>query len=237
MSPARARVWLHIFLLASLVTTSASAETILVDSSQHRRLAELSTVPVSSLEASSETQSQNLNIGAESDSNSNHFDSTIAGQLHKVLVKEFDENETVKGVASEGAGRSFDGTVRAGGGTLETVVRVTRTHDEGQHSTKLSYDSESSKPQGDDGLLREGSVHGDTMDHSGQDSLIGQLKDVSRGIDRVIRTGKTDAEDVERLVDSSDNEFVISNPKSGTMELQQDLQLIRDLVILFFQPQ
>jgi Kef-type K+ transport system membrane component KefB len=234
MSPARARVWLHIFLLASLVTTSASAETILVDSSQHRRLAELSTVPVSSLEASSETQSQNLNIGAESDSNSNHFDSTIAGQLHKVLVKEFDENETVKGVASEGAGRSFDGTVRAGGGTLETVVRVTRTHDEGQHSTKLSYDSESSKPQGDDGLLREGSVHGDTMDHSGQDSLIGQLKDVSRGIDRVIRTGKTDAEDVERLVDSSDNEFVISNPKSGTMELQQDLQLIRDLVILFF---
>ncbi|CAL6310337.1 unnamed protein product [Bathycoccus prasinos] len=29
-----------------------------------------------------------------------------------------------------------------------------------------------------------------------------------------------------------DNEFVISNPKSGTMELQQDLRLISDLVIV-----
>ena len=66
-----------------------------------------------------------------------------------------------------------------------------------------------------------------------QDSFIHQLRDVSRGIDKVMRTGKGDAEDVERLVDSSDNEFVISNPKSGTMELQQDLRLIQDLVILF----
>ena len=33
-------------------------------------------------------------------------------------------------------------------------------------------------------------------------------------------------------MDSSDNEFVISNPKSGTMELQQDLRLISDLVII-----
>ena len=134
MPPARARVCLHIFLLTTLhFTVSASAETRVADLSQHRRLAESNTVPVSSFESGSETQSQNLNIGADSDSNSNHFDSTIAGQLHKVLVKEFDENETVKGVVSEGAGRSFDGTVRAGGGTLETVVRVTRTHDEGQH--------------------------------------------------------------------------------------------------------
>ena len=44
--------------------------------------------------------------------------------------------------------------------------------------------------------------------------------------------GKEEEEDVERLVDSSDNEFVISNPKSGTMELQQDLRLISDLVII-----
>ena len=237
MPPARARVCLHIFLLTTLhFTVSASAETRVADLSQHRRLAESNTVPVSSFESGSETQSQNLNIGADSDSNSNHFDSTIAGQLHKVLVKEFDENETVKGVVSEGAGRSFDGTVRAGGGTLETVVRVTRTHDEGQHPTKISYDREPYKPQGVDVLLREDTVNGDTVDtnNNGQDSLMGQLRDVSRGIDRVIRTGKADTEDVERLVDSSDNEFVISNPKSGTMELQQDLQLIRDLVILFF---
>lgn len=57
------------------------------------------------------------------------FDATIAGQLHKVLDKEFDDNETSKGVASDGAGRSFDSTLRSGSGTLETVARITRTHD------------------------------------------------------------------------------------------------------------
>ena len=75
--------------------------------------------------------------------NSN-FESTIAGQLHKVLVKEFNENETVKGVASDGAGRSFDSTVRNGGGTLETVARVTRAHDFDTQSIDVDSQQESS---------------------------------------------------------------------------------------------
>ena len=37
--------------------------------------------------------------------------------------------------------------------------------------------------------------------------------------------------DVARLVDAGANEFVISNPKSGATELQQDLRLIGDLVV------
>lgn len=37
--------------------------------------------------------------------------SIVAGQLNKFLAKELDENETMKGVASDGAGRSFDSTV------------------------------------------------------------------------------------------------------------------------------
>ena len=161
--------------------------------------------------------------------NSN-FESTIAGQLHKVLVKEFNENETVKGVASDGAGRSFDSTVRNGGGTLETVARVTRAHDFDTQSIDVDFQQENSLG-GASPIVRAGSEN-EQQSYS-QDSFIHQLRDVSRGIDKVMRTGKGDAEDVERLVDSSDNEFVISNPKSGTMELQQDLRLIQDLVILF----
>ena len=36
-----------------------------------------------------------------------------------------------------------------------------------------------------------------------------------------------------RLIDAADNEFVISNPKSGATELLQDLRLISDLVVVF----
>ena len=54
---------------------------------------------------------------------------------------------------------------------------------------------------------------------------------IERTIRDALHTG-AEEEDVERLVDAKDNEFVISNPKSGTMELQQDLRLIRDLVVV-----
>ena len=39
-------------------------------------------------------------------------------------------------------------------------------------------------------------------------------------------------QDVARLIDAEDNEYVISNPKKGSMELQQDLRFISDLVVL-----
>lgn len=157
-----------------------------------------------------------------------NFESTIAGQLNKVLAKEFDENETVKGVASDGAGRSFDSTVRSGGGTLETVARVTRARD-----------TEIQRLYQDDGLphsstaIENARLKSATLNNLRQESLFSQLRDVSRGLDKVMRTGKDDGVDVERLIDASDNEFVISNPKRGTMELQQDVRLIHDLVILF----
>ena len=158
--------------------------------------------------------------------NSN-FESTIAGQLNKALAKEFNENETVKGVASVGAGRSFDSTVRSGSGTLETVARVTRVHD-----LELHQNGQPSSEQ-DDRNVPEADVLSGSKEKQEKETLISQLRDVSRGFDRVMRTGKDETDDVERLIDSSDNEFVISNPKRGTMELQQDLRLIRDLVFLF----
>lgn len=62
-------------------------------------------------------------------------------------------------------------------------------------------------------------------------NLFTQLAGVKRDIDRALAK-KGPSEDIDRLVDSADNEFVISNPKRGTMELQQDLRLINDLVIM-----
>ena len=69
----------------------------------------------------------------------------------------------------------------------------------------------------------------DARHHS--ESIFERLESTAKDIDRALG-GKESDGDVERLVDSRDNEFVISNPKSGTMELQQDLRLISDLVII-----
>ena len=44
--------------------------------------------------------------------------------------------------------------------------------------------------------------------------------------------GGDGGDDVARLIDAADNEFVMSNPKSGATELQQDLRLISDLVVV-----
>lgn len=160
------------------------------------------------------------------------FDATIAGQLHKVLDKEFDDNETSKGVASDGAGRSFDSTLRSGSGTLETVARITRTHD-----TVLEKPVVRNDPPNPHHSLDAADVSNDrrssvTTSKVRQDSIIDQLLGVSKGIDKVMQTSTGELDDVERLIDSSDNEFVISNPKNGTMELQQDLRFIQDLVTL-----
>ena len=47
------------------------------------------------------------------------------------------------------------------------------------------------------------------------------------------KEGGSGDDDVARLVDAGKNQYVISNPKSGAYEMQQDLRLIGDLVVVF----
>lgn len=107
-------------------------------------------------------------------------------------------------------------TVGAGaGGMIDTVSGASSSRVEnGSASDGLSSD-----PTTDSGL------------HKREANLFTQLAGVKHDIDRAL-ANKESLEDVDRLVDSADNEFVISNPKRGTMELQQDLRLINDLVIM-----
>ncbi|CAL6303713.1 unnamed protein product [Bathycoccus prasinos] len=154
------------------------------------------------------------------------FERTIAAQFEKALAKEFSDEDSAlgKGVASEGAGRSFNQTISSRGGTLETVVRV--NHEVRRHKTN-SDEEQSTTDQGDTG------GGGGAKKLSSQ--IFSPFKNVlgfTDKIKRMINAAKEEEGDVARLIDSSDNEFVISNPKSGTMELQQDLRLISDLVIV-----
>jgi Kef-type K+ transport system membrane component KefB len=166
---------------------------------------------------------QEKELNAKTSSSGKGFEKTLAAQFEKALAKEFNEKDGTesKGVASEGAGRSFNRTIALQGATLETVVRVSRSK-----SSPSPLDS--AKKNGID----------DTSGKTEENSIFGNFRVATAKIlNKVLAYSvfnKTPEHDffVERLIDSADNEFVISNPKNGTMELQQDHRLITDIVII-----
>ena len=185
------------------------------------------------------------------------FNKTIAAQFNTLLEKEFEEDATAPRGTAPGAGRSFSNTVRSEGGTLETVVRVHRqrgnevatevgaelggsgdlnNHNLDADAVGTSDDKDRIPVISSDSLplvrgIEQTTNDGETKTQK-DGTLLNQLAEVKRDLDRALVTGKEGTDDVDRLVDSADNEFVISNPKRGTMELQQDLRLINDLVIM-----
>ena len=164
-------------------------------------------------------------LNAKTISSGKGFEKTLAAQFEKALAREFNDKDGTesKGVASEGAGRSFNQTVALQGATLETVVRVSR-------SKSLSSPLESGRKNGISDSGNSG--------NSEESYFLGNFRVVTAKILNEVFTysvlNKIPEQEVsvERLIDSSDNEFVISNPKNGTMELQQDHRLITDIVII-----
>ncbi len=151
------------------------------------------------------------------------FEKTLAAQFEKVLAKEFNDKDGTesKGMASEGAGRSFNRSIALQGATLETVVRVSR-------SKSPSFPLESANNVG------ASSISGNAQENSSLGKFRRSIAKISSGVFTYSVLNHIPEHEIflERLIDSSDNEFVISNPKNGTMELQQDHRLITDIVII-----
>lgn len=151
------------------------------------------------------------------------FEKTLAAQFEKVLAKEFNDKDGTesKGMASEGAGRSFNRSIALQGATLETVVRVSR-------SKSPSFPLESANDVG------VSSISGNAQENSSLGKFRRSIAKISSRVFTYSVLNHIPEHEifVERLIDSSDNEFVISNPKNGTMELQQDHRLITDIVII-----
>ena len=151
------------------------------------------------------------------------FEKTLAAQFEKVLAKEFNDKDGTesKGMASEGAGRSFNRSIALQGATLETVVRVSR-------SKSPSFPLESANNVG------VSSISGNAQENSSLGKFRRSIAKISSGVFTYSVLNHIPEHEIflERLIDSSDNEFVISNPKNGTMELQQDHRLITDIVII-----
>jgi len=135
----------------------------------------------------------------------------MAGFVDKVLDKEFHGNDDSTAHQHQGsAGRSFNDTHAQHNGTLETVVRVSS-----------SSKAEAEAPLG-----------------PGEATIGSFLRALERKLQPMSLVGgggggeHSDA--VERLVDQNDNEFVMSNPKGGSMELQHDNVFLNDIMGMIF---
>ena len=108
----------------------------------------------------------------------------------------------------EGAGRSFNQTVGSQGAVLETVVRVSRTGGSKTREVRGNGNAPAGPGSGPAGhnltTFQDGAI-------SRPESFFERIGSTAKDIDRALG-GKEEEDDVERLVDSSDNEFVISNP-------------------------
>mmetsp|Transcript_32180 Transcript_32180/g.61920 ORF Transcript_32180/g.61920 Transcript_32180/m.61920 type:complete len:722 (-) Transcript_32180:449-2614(-) len=153
-------------------------------------------------------------------------DNTLANQIEKALEKEFpDDSADIEG----SAGRSYNDTVKDKKGVLETVARVTHERFKGARPPP---------PVPADAFLANGDVNPNATKprkKNDVESILASLEDTASQIDKAFgmsKSSESEPEDVARLIDAEDNEFVISNPKKGSMELQQDLQFISDLVVM-----
>mmetsp|Transcript_22266 Transcript_22266/g.48941 ORF Transcript_22266/g.48941 Transcript_22266/m.48941 type:complete len:661 (-) Transcript_22266:274-2256(-) len=144
---------------------------------------------------------------------SRYKEDSIAGQFEKALEKEFPDDR------DEGsAGRSFNDTLQTEKAVLETVARVT-------HERRASLTSPPPAGTGNETAKKPTSA----------ESILASIEDTATQIDKALGISKNseyEQEDVARLIDAEDNEFVISNPKKGNMELQQDFRFISDLVVM-----
>ncbi|DBA96469.1 hypothetical protein WJX77_004607 [Trebouxia sp. C0004] len=154
---------------------------------------------------------------------------TIAQIIDAALEQEFPEEK------EEAIGKNYNETAKNSDATVETVIKV---------SQKQQQEEED-----DDDVNAEGSAANSTetttpsvqQDKSAGSKSSAKSKSSSKtpapsGSKQQKAKGKkvdSHAEkEVDRIIDSQDNEYVLSKPKSSSLGLTLDPQLIRDLTVL-----
>ncbi|WIA16636.1 hypothetical protein OEZ85_013299 [Tetradesmus obliquus] len=209
---------LLVLLCLCLVTRAASQDSSSVASPQVISEAEQAAAasPAAPEAGSNSTDLSELEaLGGE---DSDKPDQTIAQVIDHALAKEFDQ-ETAK--AESEKGKTYNATVASDEGKVETVVRIS-----GSGSSSSSGDSSSAGTSAAASDGASGSSSGGSSS-STSGSASGESLPAAAEVPQQIELG------VDRIIDSQDNEFVLSSPKEGVATLTLDPQLIQDLTFLF----
>lgn len=196
--------------------------------------------------------------GAPAEKREFSINSLIDSALEKEFRK--DELMEEQDKAAGTAGRSFNKSVTQETAHLETVARVRDKKDqekrkkeaaalaaaaaEGAGGGDAAGKTSGAGKSGGAGGGKSSEAEGSTPDAAtatatsagpGELSawtLSGNMNTLVEAMEALsAASGDSAAEDVARLIDSSDNEYVLSSPKHA-MELQQDLRLVADIVTM-----
>ncbi|KAI3427997.1 hypothetical protein D9Q98_006384 [Chlorella vulgaris] len=178
---------------------------------------------------------------------------TIAERLDEVLKEEFKKEEEKK----DDVGKHYNETVTSEEGTKETVIIISSkkksnaTEEEkagGKHgattaSSAAAADADASPGDarhiaGGSGGLGDGAAlmgalsAADAAVASAEKAASGKEEEKKRKHDLEEKMQDAAEADVDRIIDSKDNEYVLSKPNDDTMGMNLDPQFVRDLTVL-----
>ncbi|GFR52321.1 hypothetical protein Agub_g14858, partial [Astrephomene gubernaculifera] len=178
-------------------------------------------------------QAKQDNGTAKDTSSSGSKPETIAQYLDAALQKEFtkETSEDAKG------GANFNATVQQEEAKLETVVRITGKTTAVQQVTAATTNgtdsaTEDAKTGGGSGSSASGGETATATGATASNSTKSAAPEADAAAAAAAATATSSASEVDRIIDSQDNEFVLSKPSESVASLTLDQQLIMDIAVL-----
>jgi hypothetical protein len=150
---------------------------------------------------------------------------TIAVHFGKTRLKSLTDIEDVDVATLRGTAprRSFNKTASTAGAVVDSVLRFGHTSTADFSNIFLPEKADLFE---EEQIIESISAFTSTPERT--DSLLQRMELSTRDLERVLSSKERHVGDVARLIDVLDNEFVISNPRSGAFELQQGSADSRD---------
>lgn len=153
---------------------------------------------------------------------------TIAQMIDEALEQEFPEEKEEK------IGKNYNETAKNSDATVETVIKVSQKQQQEEDDDDNDVDAKDGAANSTEpsltSLVQEKISGGKSSNKSSNKTAApaGSKQQKAKG-------KKVDShaeKEVDRIIDSQDNEYVLSKPKSSSLGLTLDPQLIRDLTVL-----
>jgi Kef-type K+ transport system membrane component KefB len=150
--------------------------------------------------------------------------------LDEALKEEFSHEEEKKA----SVGKQYNETVSANEGTTETVIIISQKKEKERAANRTAEaENASSDNGGGSGHTTSSGIHPFSGNKNDKDEEMPKDYDIDTDYDEDSKSSLNQETDVDRIIDSKDNEYVLSKPnEEGSMGLTLDPQLIRDLGVL-----
>ncbi|KAG7672986.1 hypothetical protein Ndes2526B_g08487 [Nannochloris sp. 'desiccata'] len=152
---------------------------------------------------------------------------SIAHMLDEALKEEFSHEEEKKA----SVGKQYNETVSANEGTTETVVIISQKKEKERAANRTAEaDANAESSESGSGASADG-THSFSNNNDSDETPSDYENEVDYDDDS--KSSLNQETDVDRIIDSKDNEYVLSKPnEEGSMGLTLDPQFIRDLGVL-----